>query len=58
VAGCLPYLSWSPNVLSRLAAALILPGELLRRLLLSGAARLAETRGTEQTKAFAQSTGR
>lgn len=47
VAGCLPYLSWSPNVLSRLAAALILPGELLRRLLLSGAARAAGTRGTK-----------
>ena len=48
VAGCLPYLSWSPNVLSRLAAALILPGELLRRLLLSGTARLAGTRGTNK----------
>jgi glycosyltransferase involved in cell wall biosynthesis len=48
VAGCLPYLSWSPNVLNRLAAALILPGELLRRLLLSGAARLAGTRGTNK----------
>jgi glycosyltransferase involved in cell wall biosynthesis len=49
VAGCLPYLSLSlsPNVLSRLAAALILPGELLRRLLLSGAARLAGTRGKQ-----------
>jgi glycosyltransferase involved in cell wall biosynthesis len=45
VAGCLPYLTWSPNVLSRLAAALILPGEVLRRLLLSGAARVAGTRG-------------
>jgi len=45
VAGCLPYLSWSPNVLSRLAAALILPRKTLRRLLLSGVARLVETRG-------------
>jgi glycosyltransferase involved in cell wall biosynthesis len=46
VAGCLPYLSssMSPNVLSRLAAALILPGNLLRRLLLSGAAKVARTR--------------
>jgi len=44
VAGCLPYLSWSPRVLSRLAAALVLPREPLRRLLLSGAARLAGAR--------------
>jgi glycosyltransferase involved in cell wall biosynthesis len=41
---CRPYLEWNPMVLSRLAAALILPAELLRRLLLSGAARLAGTR--------------
>jgi len=45
VAGCLPYLSWSPRVLSRLAAALVLPREPLRRLLLSGAFRLARARG-------------
>jgi glycosyltransferase involved in cell wall biosynthesis len=44
---CRPYLEWNPIVLSRLAAALILPGELLRRLLLSGAAKLARTRGTK-----------
>jgi glycosyltransferase involved in cell wall biosynthesis len=44
VAGCLPYLSWSPRVLSRLVAALVLPRETLRRLLLSGAARLAGAR--------------
>ena len=47
IAGCLPYLCWSPNELSRLAAALILPSKLLRRLLLSGAARVAVTRGTK-----------
>ena len=44
IAGCLPYLSWTPIVLSRLAAALVLPRELLRHLLLSGAARLAKAR--------------
>ena len=44
IAGCLPYLSWNPIVLSRLAAALVLPREPLRRLLLSGAARLAGAR--------------
>jgi glycosyltransferase involved in cell wall biosynthesis len=43
----LPYLSWSPTVLSRLVAALVLPRETLRRLLLSGAARLAVARGTK-----------
>lgn len=48
VAGCLPFLSWSPRVLSRLAAALLLPRETLRRLLLSGAARLARARGTKK----------
>ncbi len=58
IAGCLPYLSWDPKVLSRLAAALVLPREPLRRLLLSGAARLAATRGTQHIRAFAQSTGR
>jgi glycosyltransferase involved in cell wall biosynthesis len=47
IAACLPYLSWNPIVLSRLATALMLPRELLRRLLLSGAARLAGTRGTK-----------
>lgn len=46
VGDCLPYLSWNPIVLSRLVAALILPRETLRRLLLSGAARLAKARCT------------
>jgi glycosyltransferase involved in cell wall biosynthesis len=48
IAGCLPYLSLSssPTVLSRLTAALVLPREPLRRLLLSGTARLARSRGT------------
>lgn len=50
IAGCLPYISWKPTVLSRLAAALVLPREPLRRLLLSGAARLAGARGTHGTK--------
>jgi glycosyltransferase involved in cell wall biosynthesis len=49
IAGCLPYLSWNPTVLSRLVAALVLPRETLRRLLLSGAARLAGARGTRET---------
>ncbi len=48
IAGCLPYLSWSPTVLSRLVAALVLPREPLRRLVLSGAARLAGARGTKE----------
>jgi glycosyltransferase involved in cell wall biosynthesis len=48
IGGCLPYLSWNPIVLSRLVAALILSRETLRRLLLSGAARLAEARSRTQ----------
>jgi glycosyltransferase involved in cell wall biosynthesis len=44
---CRPYLEWNPMVLSRLAAALILPRETLRRLLLSSAARLAGARNTK-----------
>ncbi len=52
VAECLPYLSLSlsPVVLSRLIASLVLPRETLRRLLLTGAARLARARST--TKAY------
>ena len=46
IAACLPYLSWNPIGLSRLVAALVLPRETLRRLLLSGAARLARARAT------------
>jgi glycosyltransferase involved in cell wall biosynthesis len=49
IAGCLPYLSWNPIVFSRLVAALVLPRETLRRLLLSGAARLAATRGASDS---------
>jgi glycosyltransferase involved in cell wall biosynthesis len=49
IGDCLPYLSLSSNpvLLSRLAAALLLPREPLRRLLLSGAIKLAETRVEE-----------
>jgi hypothetical protein len=52
VGQCLPYLSLSSNpaILSRLVAALMLPREILRRLLLSNAARLAATRGTKQVE--------
>jgi glycosyltransferase involved in cell wall biosynthesis len=59
VGGCLPYLSLSsnPTVLSRLAAALILPREPLRRLLLSGAARLAGARGTKEVENCVQHSG-
>ncbi len=48
VSDCLTYLSLlsNPTELTRLAAALILPRTMLRRLLLSGAARVAATRGT------------
>lgn len=44
IASCLPYLPSNPMVLSRLIAALVLPREVLRRLLLTGAAKLAKTR--------------
>lgn len=44
IANCLPYLDWSPKALSRLVAALVLPRQALRRLLLSGAAKLAKER--------------
>lgn len=47
VADCLPYFSWNPTALSRLAAALLLPRETLRRLLLSSAARQAAARGAK-----------
>lgn len=58
VGDCFPYLSLSPTALTRLTAALLLPREALRRLLLSGAAALAETRDGQLTRAFARSTGR
>ncbi|MGA9528292.1 MAG: glycosyltransferase family A protein [Terriglobales bacterium] len=41
---CLPYIAWNWVTLSRLAAALILPRETLRRMLLSSAVRLAAAR--------------
>jgi hypothetical protein len=46
IAACLPYLDWNPKALSRLIAALVLPREALRPLLLSGATRLATARST------------
>lgn len=48
VPGCLPYLSWSPTAWSRVAAALLLPRTLLRRLLLDGAVGLARSRRARQ----------
>jgi glycosyltransferase involved in cell wall biosynthesis len=56
IADCLPYLSLSlnPTVLSRLIAALVLPRETLRHLLLSGAARLAKARGSKGLEHSAQ----
>lgn len=42
--GCVPYLSWSPTAWSRVVAALILPRNILKRLLLDSAAKLAERR--------------
>ena len=50
IADCLPYLSWSPVVLNRLIAAVVLPRATLRHLLLSGAARLARARGTKEVE--------
>jgi glycosyltransferase involved in cell wall biosynthesis len=44
IMSCVSYLSWSPLAWARLAAALILPRELLRRLLLDSAAKLAKAR--------------
>jgi len=59
IGGCLSYLSLSlnPTVSSRLAAALILPRETLRRLLLSGATRLAGVRGTKEVENRVQHSG-
>jgi len=48
VVDCLPYLCWNPVVLSRLVAALLLPRQALRALLLSGVAKLAAERGTKR----------
>jgi glycosyltransferase involved in cell wall biosynthesis len=50
LAACLRFLSWNPMVLSRLLAALVLPREPLRRLLLSSAGRLAALRGGGGTR--------
>ena len=50
VGSCLPYLSWSPAVVSRMVAAMVLPREALRHLLLSGAARLAEARSLREVQ--------
>jgi glycosyltransferase involved in cell wall biosynthesis len=44
IVSCLPYLSSSPTVWTRLMAALLLPRESLRRLLLLSASRLAKAR--------------
>lgn len=44
IAGCLPYLSWNSIEWSRLAAALLLPRDTLRKILLTSAARLAGMR--------------
>jgi len=51
IASCFRYLSWSPTAWSRVAAALMLPRGLLRRLLLRGAGRLAEMRRASQGQA-------
>jgi glycosyltransferase involved in cell wall biosynthesis len=44
VPDCLPYLCWSPEVLTRVGAALVLPRSVLRALLLNGANKLAKAR--------------
>jgi len=54
LAGCLPYLSWSPIAWSRVAPALVLPCTLLRRLLLDAAVRLAAQRADEHEADFAK----
>lgn len=46
--GCFPFLSWTPTVLTRLLAALLLPRRLLRRLLLNGVSRLARVRSARE----------
>ena len=46
--GALPYVGMSPQALTRLAAASLLPRALLRRMLLSAAARMARTRAQEE----------
>lgn len=44
IPGSLPYLSWNFTVLSRMLAALVLPRQTLRALLLASAAKLSRTR--------------
>jgi hypothetical protein len=44
IVGCLPYFSWNLTVWTRVSAALMLPREVLTRLLLNAAARRAEAR--------------
>jgi glycosyltransferase involved in cell wall biosynthesis len=46
---CLPYLAWNPIAVSRVMAALFLPRDLLRRMLLKAAGRLTAVRcGSER----------
>jgi len=47
--GALPYLGTSPQTLTRLAAALLLPRTLLKGLLLNAAARMARARAKESS---------
>lgn len=51
---CLPYLSWNPKVLNRVAAALLLPRKLLRYLLLKAAARRAVARAANSGRETCQ----
>jgi glycosyltransferase involved in cell wall biosynthesis len=53
----LPYISWNWVTTSRLAAALLLPRVTLRRLLLSGASKLAAGRSATDMTAQSQSNG-
>jgi len=46
---CLPYLSWSRTVVSRVGAAAVLPRQVLRGLLLNGAAKLAKARANGES---------
>ena len=49
--GCLPYLSWSPTVLSRMGAAVVLPRRVFRALLLKGVCKLGKARANGQNHA-------
>ena len=48
--GCLPYLDWSPKPLIRIIAALFLPRQALRYLILIGAAKLARERSRNESE--------